>query len=237
MTNNSKLLVIIPARSGSKGLPGKNIKLFCGKPLLAWPIIAAIESNLAARVILSTDSEEYAKIGLKYGAQVPFLRPKQLSLDSSPSFSFVEHCIGWCRDNLNEQFDYIALLEPTSPLTDSNDLKKAYENLLCHGFADSIVSVTRAESFHPSFSLSMREDGFLDASSFANGLRRQDLTDCYFLDGGLYISKVDSYLQNKGFYHSKTIGIELARYKSIEIDTLEDFICAEALMKHREVLS
>ena len=164
------------------------------------------------------------------------MRPRELALDSSPSYGFIEHCLKWYREQRGETFEYVALLEPTSPLTNINDFKKAYKALLDHNLAESITSVTRADAYHPSFAMSKNNTGLLSSAAFPNGLRRQDLDECFFLDGGLYISSVESFLKNKGFYHEKMLGIELAEYKSIEIDTLKDFICAEALMKNKEVL-
>lgn len=235
MINNSKVLAIVPARSGSKGLPNKNIKEFCGKPLLAWPIQAARSSAYIDCVAVSTDSQKYADIASNYLAEVPYLRPEELAKDTATSFDVIDHCLKWYKENKNMIFKYVVLLEPTSPLTEAEDIDKAIEFLEKSSVAKSLVTVVKAESFHPDFCVTLGSNALIKPhNGFANNVRRQDLKDIFFLDGSLYVSEVESLLKYKGFYHEETLGLQLEDYKSIEIDSLKDFICAEAIMKNKE---
>ena len=128
MLNKKRILSIILARENSKGLPGKNIKNLNGKPLLAWPILASIESKYVDTTILSTDSKDYAEIGKSYGASIPFIRPRDLADDISPSSDALIHAIDFLR-TMNDIYDYVVLLEPTSPLTQSSDIDQALEGV------------------------------------------------------------------------------------------------------------
>ena len=121
MYNNKKILAIIPARGGSKGLPGKNIKPLCGKPLIGWSIEQAQASEYIDEIFVSTDSSEIAAVAESFGVKVPFLRPSELATDTSPSSAFVLHTINYYRSKGHE-FDYILLLEPTSPLRKKGDI-------------------------------------------------------------------------------------------------------------------
>ena len=128
MLNKKRILSIILARENSKGLPNKNIKNLNGKPLLAWPIIASIESKYVDTTILSTDSNHYAEIGRSHGASIPFIRPKDLAGDTSSSSEALIHAIDFL-SNINDIYDYVILLEPTSPLTQSSDIDQALEGV------------------------------------------------------------------------------------------------------------
>jgi len=121
MYKGKKILALIPARGGSKGLPGKNIKPLLGKPLIAWTIEQAKASKYVDRVVVSTDDDEIAEVAIRYGAEVPFLRPKELARDDSPTIDAILHALDFFSDK-GERFDLLALLEPTSPLRDSEDI-------------------------------------------------------------------------------------------------------------------
>ena len=123
MLKNKKILSVILAREGSKGLPGKNIKKLHGKPLLAWPISASCKSKYVDKTILSTDSQLYADIGMSYGALCPFIRPKKLARDTSTSIDALIHAINFLISK-NDIYDYVLLLEPTSPMTTHEDIDK-----------------------------------------------------------------------------------------------------------------
>lgn len=237
MINQKKVLAIIPARGGSKGLPGKNIRLLNGIPLVAWPIKTALESRYIDRVIVSTDDEMIAKIALEYGADVPFLRPVELSQDDSPSSQAIIHAVKFCID-ADGEYDYIVLLEPTSPLTDTADVDKALEVLDgSSGFA--IVGASKVESTHPIYCATIKEDGFLqpyNRQSFAKPTRRQEVEDVYFFDGSLYISEVKQYLATETFYHQYTLPYIVPAWKALEIDTLLDFLKIETILNNKELL-
>lgn len=240
MIAGKRVLALIPARSGSKGLPDKNIRLLAGKPLLCWPVEAALQSTYIDRVVVSTDSEEYAQIAKLSGAEVPFIRPPELSSDSASSISFILHALD-CLSDEGESFDYLVLLEPTSPLTESGDIDSALERLDSgRDTGDAIVSVAELVSGHPTFAMHMAENGLLTpylSETEKVSVRRQDLSSLYQLDGSFYISSVDALRMNQGFYHKRTMAKIMPYYKSFEVDDLVDFICIEALQKNRALLS
>ncbi len=228
-----KTICIITARSGSKGLKDKNIKILGEMPMLAWPISAAMKSKFIERVILSTDSKEYAEIGIKYGAEIPYLRPRELSHDKSSSMDVLLDLIN--KLSLNDKYTHLLLLEPTSPFTEPEDIESALLLLEQNKDAKSVVGIADTGKYHPSYVVKNNENGFLQpfsSSSFKNmPKRRQDLEPAYFLDGSLYLSEIQTLINEKSFYHEKTIGIELESYKSHEVDDLEDFKLVQSLLK------
>jgi N-acylneuraminate cytidylyltransferase/CMP-N,N'-diacetyllegionaminic acid synthase len=236
MINGKRVLAVVTARSGSKGLPNKNIKVLCGKPLLAWPIIAASESRYMDNIILSTDCEQYAEIARSYGAAVPFLRPANLASDEASSIDVIINVLDYLSAKKDE-YDYVLLLDPTSPLTEAVDIDAAIEMLeKSNGNATSLIGVSLMETQHPAFSVTRSDDGLLApllGGSFKAMPRRQDLHPIYALDGSLYLSSVEAMYSEKNFCHNKTIGMVFDRYKSLEVDDLLDFICIEAVLNHR----
>lgn len=232
MINGKNVLAIIPARAGSKGIPGKNVRDLCGKPLIAWSIEQGLACEYVDTVLVSTDSEEIAATAVRYGASVPFRRPALLAGDAASSVEVLFHALDYLASK-GELFEYVVLLEPTSPLRDLTDIVGALELLDTVDYIESVVSVAKSEASHPSF-LFIVQDGLLQPMSGSQpiGLRRQDLKeDFYYLEGSVYVSSVVSLRENKGFYHLGTAPWIVDRYKSIEIDDLSDFIVTEALMK------
>jgi CMP-N-acetylneuraminic acid synthetase len=183
MLNNYKVLALIPARGGSKGLPGKNIKPLLGKPLIAWTIEQAMASKYVDKVIVSTDDEEIAEVAKNYGAEVPFLRPKELAKDDSPTIDAILHALNFFSKK-GEDFNLLALLEPTSPLRDTEDIDRCIRVLLDNEQAESIVSVCQLEGTHPEFNVIINDKGYirkaLDNTTNFNVIRRQDLKNIYF---------------------------------------------------------
>ena len=233
------MLAIIPARSGSKGLPGKNLRQLDGRPLVAWPISAALGANSVSRVIVSTDDEAIANIARASGADVPFMRPANLASDTASSMDVVLHALDVLAAQ-GEEFQYVMLLEPTSPLTESSDIDAAFSRLVAtSNLADAIVGISHVESTHPEYDVRLGENGLISpyaASDFSSLRRRQDIEPLYFLEGSLYISQVSAFKRYKTFYHNRTIGYEVPRWKSIEVDDLFDFIVIEAIVKWRDEL-
>lgn len=232
---NKTILAIIPARSGSKGLVNKNIKPLCGKPLMAWSIEAALQSQYIDEVVVSTDSREYLEIAKKYGASTPFLRPHNLSLDTSTTFDSIYHTIEFYKNELNKTFDYIALLEPTSPLREAKDIDNAIRMLFENHKATSIVGACKTESQNPAFLITINKDtnciiGYSN-KTFAP-IRRQDIENIYFFEGTIYISSTEALLKNKGYYHDKTMIYEVPKWKSLEVDDIDDFLMIETMMQH-----
>ncbi len=236
MIDGKRCLAIVPARRGSKGLPLKNIRPLHGKPLLAWPIAAAIGSRYIDETIISTDDQEFADIAVAHGASAPFLRPSELASDTAPSIKFILHALD-AMAALGQQFDLLVLLEPTSPLTESADVDAALELLTgAADRADAIVGVAPLEASHPAFAVTRDEGGIispLSSASFDDLPRRQDLPPVYALDGSLYVSTVAAIRAKQGFCHARTLGYVTNRFKAFEVDDLVDFVCIEALMAHR----
>jgi N-acylneuraminate cytidylyltransferase/CMP-N,N'-diacetyllegionaminic acid synthase len=240
MIDDQTVLAIVPARGGSKGLPGKNKRLLAGKPLVAWPVGAARGSACVDKVLCTTDDPEIRDIALAHGAQAPFLRPAHLASDTASSIDAIVHAI----DHLaaqGEHYDYIVVLEPTSPLTTSADVDKALATLHARrDDADAIVGVSKVESTHPEYDVRLGADGRISpylAPDFKSLKRRQDIEPLHFLEGSLYISTLASLRAEHGFYHSRTLGYEVPRWKSVEIDELADFLFVETLLAHRDQLA
>jgi CMP-N,N'-diacetyllegionaminic acid synthase len=234
MYKNKTFLAIIPARGGSKGLPGKNIKELHGKPLIAWSIEEGFKSKYLDEIIVSTDSQEIAEIAKSYGANIPFLRPDNLAVDTSATFHVLKHAINFYKKELNKEFDYIVLLEPTSPLRTVEDIDKAIINLF-DSTADSIVGISKTEDQNPAFLVNKDSKNFIQGyeNKDMTVLRRQDIKDVYFFEGTIYVSKTAVLLEKETFYHKGTIGFELPKYKALEIDDIDDFIMVEAIMKYK----
>jgi N-acylneuraminate cytidylyltransferase/CMP-N,N'-diacetyllegionaminic acid synthase len=232
MINGKTIIAIIPARSGSKGLPGKNIKPLCGKPLIAWSIEAGLGSQYIDEVIVTTDCEEIANIAREFGASVPFIRPAELANDTALSIDVIRHVLNFYENKLHKNYDYTVLLEPTSPLRVTEDIDNAIEQLLKNPQASAIVGICKTESQNPAFLVKKNINNFLFGyeNSDMKNLRRQDINDIYFFEGSVYVSDTVTLLTKKTFYHGNTLGYEFPKWKSIEIDDLDDFIMAEALM-------
>ena len=224
---NLNILALIPARGGSKRLPGKNIKDLCGKPLIAWTIEAALNSKYLNDVIVSTDCEKIADVSKQYGATVPFLRPKEISQDTSSTNEVINHCLDFFQD---QKFTHILLLQPTSPLRTSADIDSAIE-LLLKKQANAIYSVCEVDH-SPLWMNTLPNDNsfdnFLRPESL--GLRSQDLPTHFRLNGALYFVSLKKYLRKKSLLnHENTFVHIMDKNNSIDIDDELDFIVAEAI--------
>jgi len=233
MINGKSILVIIPARGGSKGLPGKNIKKMCGKPLISWTIENALNSQYVDKVIVSSDDEEIIKISNTYGAETPFVRPDDLATDNATSFPVIKHAIEFLHDNYENQYDIIIMMEPTSPLREPNDIDVMLEKFNAdYDAADSIISIGLVAE-HPS--IIKKIDGNL-LKPFVDNLpmtmRRQDQSPAYFPYGVAYIAKRDALLKEKTFYTIKCLHHTIKRYQCYEIDDIYDFITTENIMRY-----
>jgi len=235
MINGKKVLTIIPARGGSKGLPNKNKRILYGKPLVSYPIEVAKNSKYIDEVYLSTDDRDIQNIGIESGVNCPELRPKELASDTATTFSVLEYIIKKYKSK-KTIFDYLLLLEPTSPLTQSEDVDSAIEKLdKNREKADSIVGITKAETVHPEFCVELNKAGILKPykNDFSN-VRRQDLDDVFFYDGSLYISDINALIKEESFYHSRTMGYITKKWQSLEIDDIIDFYCVESILENLE---
>ncbi|MBP3754180.1 MAG: acylneuraminate cytidylyltransferase family protein [Lachnospiraceae bacterium] len=226
-----KNIAIIPARSGSKGVIDKNIKILCGKPLIAYTIEAALDSNKFEEVMVSTDSGEYAEIARKFGAKVPFLRSETNSSDSASSWDMVEEVLNRYR-KLGREFDTFCLLQPTSPLRNSDDIIEAY-NLYEEKADFAVVSVCEAEH-SPLWSGKLPDNGefinFIDRESIK---RRQANGKYYRLNGAIYIVDIDKFKNEKFFYQKGGFAYIMPQNRSVDIDTELDFWVAEAIFNHQ----
>jgi N-acylneuraminate cytidylyltransferase/CMP-N,N'-diacetyllegionaminic acid synthase len=235
MFKKKKILCVIPARSGSKGIKNKNIIKLGNKPLIAWPIKSALKSKYIDMVIVSTDSLKIARIAKKYGAEVPFLRPKKLASDSSTTIDVIKHALKFFKKE-EKYFDYILCLESTSPLTSAKDIDNSINILLKNSNkSNSIVGVSSCSSQHPEYLFYKKKNNLL--KRYLNKkkyLRRQDLSNLYFIDGSLYLSKVKSLFLNNSFVSKKTISFIMPKHKSFEIDDYTDLLIYKILIKKYE---
>lgn len=232
MLNGKRVIAVIPARGGSKRLPGKNIKQLGGKPLISWSIDAAKKSKYIDRVIVSTDCNEISNTAEKFGADVPFLRPKDLSGDTACTNGVILHAL----EVVGEDFDYVVILQPTSPLRKTEDIDKLLESF--DETIEGVVSVCACEH-SPLWANTLPSDknmGEFFPDSII-GKRSQDLPDYYRLNGSIYAFKVDRFLKNKGiFYSKKVIAHTMPIERSVDIDTILDFYIAEVMLKHNNEL-
>lgn len=234
MLNGKTILAIIPARGGSKGLPGKNIKLLCGKPLIAWSIESGLGSKYLDDVMVTTDSQEIADVARQYGASVPFLRPAELASDTATSFDVVKHTIDFYVNELGQRFDYVVLIEPTSPLRENNDIDRMLEKIISVADEyDAIISLGEVHE-HPAIMKRTVGEGLQPyRSELVMATRRQDNDKAYFPYGVAYIARTDSLLQQKTFYVAKATYFFIKRYQCYEIDDIYDFLAIENILKYQ----
>lgn len=211
-------------------MPGKNILPLCGKPLIAWSIEAGQGSRYLDKVMVTTDSEQVAGIAKSYGAEVPFLRPAELATDEATGFDVVKHAIDHY-SKLGQEYDYVVLLQPTSPLRDSSDIDRAIE-YLSEKRADAVVSVCVAEH-NPSWCNTLPADrsmeGFLGAE--VKNKRSQELKQYYRINGAVYICDIKKLMREKTFYLEKNIyAYTMDAERSVDIDTGYDLALAEFLL-------
>jgi CMP-N-acetylneuraminic acid synthetase len=226
-----RVLGLIPARGGSKGVSRKNIKLLCGKPLLYYTVKSALASQKLDRVILSTEDEEIAQVGRECGLEVPFLRPPELAQDDTPTLPVAQHAVRWMEEN-GERFDALCLLQPTSPLRRAEDIDACVE-LLETTNADAVATVLPVPAEHnPHWVYFWGEDGFLRLSTGeAEPIpRRQELPAAYHREGSVYIVRRDVLMVGGSFYGARFVGHEISFERSVNIDGLEDWERAESVL-------
>ena len=228
------ILGIIPARSGSKGLKNKNIKMFAGKPLIYWTIKEAKKAKNITKLIVSTDSNKIASLAKKYKAEIPFLRPESISKDQSSSFKLMKHAIDYYKKN-KITFDYLVLLEPTSPLRTSKDIDYCIDYMKKNKIK-SLVSVCEVKSQHPENLLKLGKNKKLILKKNRFIPRRQMLENFFYPDGSIYISEVNLLMKSKTFYNQETHAIIFPDWKAFEIDDINDFIFVENLFKIKKNL-
>lgn len=225
-----KILAIVPARGGSKGVARKNIKELGGKPLLEWTLDAAVNSCLIDKVFVSTDCCEIANVATAFGIDVPFMRPQSLSRDDTVVADVVEHVLS-C---LDEQYDEVILLQPTSPFRNNKHITDALD-VYYKSDAFSLVSVCQSEK-NPHWMFTISEDRRLKPLlSYEERLhRRQDLPKFYHLNGAIYVVDVPLFREKKKFVYSDTVPYIMDHVSSLDIDTMMDFQLAEAMLAANE---
>lgn len=229
-----KILAVIPARSGSKEIPRKNIKKIGGKPLIVYTIEAALKSKYLDRIIVSTDDEKIAEIAKKCGAEVPFMRPKELAEDDVPLVPDVlRHTVEELKRNENFDVDIIVMLQPTSPLRKTKYIDLAIEKLI-NTKCDWVVTVLKVND-HPFRMRRMKGDKlellFKDKKVWA---QRQDLPPVYYLNGSVYATWKEVVMKKEVFQNKDWRGITMKEEDGIDIDTLTDFLVVDAILKMRK---
>lgn len=225
MIENNSVLAVIPARGGSKGVPRKNVRKVAGRPLIAWTIEEAKKSQYIDRLILSSEDSEIISVSRSLGCEVPFVRPSELSKDDTPGIEPVIHAI-----QSLPGYDYVALLQPTSPLRKVQDIDGCIE-LCVSSKASSCVSITLADK-SPFWMYTLNGKGminkFIDNSILIQ--QRQDLPKVYALNGAVYVCATEALIQNKSFLLTNTVGYIMSKINSIDIDSELDLFVAEQLM-------
>lgn len=232
MIDGKKVLAIIPARGGSKGLPKKNIKPLLGKPLIAWTIKQAEESKYTDKIIVSSEDDEILNISKQYGAEI-IRRPEEYAKDTSPTSDAIMHVIQEL-ENKNEFYDILILLEPTSPLRKENDIDNAINQfVLNYEQAESLVSVGEIHLENP-FITKVIENGYIKPliGTSKNIYQRQLYPKVYLPYGVIYLTTVSNFKKFRTFYLERTMPYFIERWQNYEIDDIYDFICVENILKY-----
>ena len=230
----SKILAIIPARGGSKGIPKKNIKNLFGKPLIAWTIEQAQKSKYISKIFVSTDDEEISKFAEQYGDLVPFFRPDEFAQDNSPTSDVIFHALDTF-EKRGEYYDFIIILEPTSPLRKKNDIDNAIETYFQNAStSESLVSVGEIHLENPYIMKIIKNNHVLPLlENKQQFYQRQQLPNIYFPYGVIYLSSVQAMRKCGTFYQENTIPYNIERWQNYEIDDIFDFYCVETILKEQ----
>lgn len=226
-------VAIIPARGGSKRIPRKNIKEFCGKPMIAWSIEAAQKSGVFDRIIVSTDDEEIAEVAREYGAEVPFMRPEELSNDYAGTIPVIHHAADWIISQGNKP-NYVCCIYATAPFIQPEDLKKGLELIkkknsdYCFSVASFPYPIQRALKISDDNEISM-----FDPEQF--NVRSQDLVEAWHDAGQFYWGNIEAWLMEKAVFKSHAVPLILPRERVQDIDTLEDWRLAELMFEVNRV--
>jgi CMP-N,N'-diacetyllegionaminic acid synthase len=240
MKDQFRVLGVVPARGGSKGIPGKNAKQLGGKPLIAHVIESALRAKKLSKVVLSTDSEELADIGRRFGAQVPFMRPKNIAGDNASLLDTVRHALQYHREN-GELFDAAISLQPTCPFTKASTIDAAID-LLCQSGCETVTAVTELSKGHPYITKRVgsesRLSNFVDIPAGLDISTRQNRETAYTMTGAMYLRRIDVVedpnLKGHGL-GSDSRGIIVSELEALDINTHMDFHYAEFLFEHHEV--
>jgi CMP-N,N'-diacetyllegionaminic acid synthase len=228
-----RVLGLINARGGSKGIPGKNWKLLGGRPLIAYAIEAGLNSSRIGRTVVSTDHPEIADIARQAGADVPFMRPAELAEDKTLQIDVIRHAI----DTLAQQgddYDAVCVLQPTCPLRSPQDVDGALE-LMERERADTVITVTDVGGYHPATYYRRKDDGLIEPlmASPGAGVLRQNFEQIWWRNGAVYAIRTEVVCERRSLYGDRVFGYPMPRERSVNIDEPLDWVVAEALLQAR----
>lgn len=232
MPHTLRVLGVVPARGGSKGVPRKNARRLRGKPLIQYTAEAALEARRLTRVMLTTDNEEIARIGRKCGLEVPFIRPRELAQDSTPMLPVVQHAVQWYEQR-GEVFHSVCLLQPTQPFRRASDIDACIELLEENDF-DSVITILRIPpEHHPYWAYFRGPDGGLKLFTGEDSPvpRRQDLPPAFHREGSVYVTRRDVLMDQNSLYGARVGGYLMDVGLYVNIDSLEDWRKAEQMLQ------
>ena len=233
-----KVLGVITARGGSKGIPGKNLKLLAGRPLIAYTIDAARQSGALDRLILSTDDSMIADVARSMECEVPFIRPAELALDSTPHLPVMQHAVEWLAANEGYQPDLVIILQPTSPLRRAEHVREAVSLAQTSG-ADSVIGVSAVPiHYHPLRTLRVAPDG--TAVLFVSGepvrrrdKRRQDLPPVWAMNGAIYVFRTGTLFDpDPSLFGKRSVAYPMQHPSGLSLDDPDDWIEVERHLAH-----
>ncbi len=232
---SERVLAVIPARGGSKGVPRKNIRDLCGKPVIAW----TIETALAAgddlhRVIVSTDDPEIAVTAKAFGAEAPFMRPAELATDEAPGLPVIQHAVKFVEEEEGTPVDWVLILQPTAPFRNADDITEALR-LAREGGCDSVISVTQVMAEHPILMKKIENDRLLPyCIEEKEGTRRQDYDPpAYIRNGAIYLTRRDVLMEDDSIGGEVIRPYVMPEERSYDIDSERDFRLVELVMRER----
>lgn len=226
-----RVLGLIPARGGSKGVPGKNIKLLAGRPLIDYTTRAAMAARRLSRVIVSTEDEAIAEAGRRAGIEVPFLRPPELANDSAPMLPVVQHAVRFLED-AGDHFDAVCLLQPTNPFRKPEDIDACID-LLEERNADAVVAMLPVPTeFNPHWVYEAGDDGWLHLSTGEQSpiTRRQELPPAFHREGSIYVTRTRVLMELNSLFGTRLLGYVVTSGLSVNIDTSQDWERAEVII-------
>ena len=232
MYKGKRILAIVPARGGSKGLPGKNIKMLNGKPLIVWTLEHIKKSRYVDELFVSTDSIEIAEVCKNYGVNVDELRPEKLAEDGTSSMDVMEYTINLIEEK-GRKYDYFVMLEPTSPLRKAGDLDSVIETACDNPHKDGVITVGEVHTEHPSIIKKITADNnitkYMETS--INVYQRQQFDKAYYPYGVAYLMKTDVFKKTHNIYTDNMIPFYIERWQNYEIDDIYDFACVETILE------
>lgn len=230
MMKHCHVLGILPARGGSKGIPGKNLRHLCGRPLIGWAAEAIVKAPSVSRSICSTDDDEIAIVATQYGLDIPFIRPSYLAGDTTPVVDVVLHALDQL-DSPSDPYTHVVLVQATTPTVTVNDVEAAIQ-LARHENADSVISGFQAGMHHPALMFALDEQGCVKwlLEGGGHSRRRQDLPSVFIRTGLLYLTSVTVLRSRRSLYGERIFALVVDERRAITIDEENDFLRAQAIM-------